>query len=114
MIVVTTETVADRKIARTLGMVKGNTVRASAVSEDFLAFVKNLVGGELTEYTQVIAQAREQALDRMIEEARNLQANAVVGLRFSTFFITHGAAEIMAYGTAVLLEDNCEKPDDRR
>jgi uncharacterized protein YbjQ (UPF0145 family) len=105
MIVVTTETVGGRTITRTLGMVKGNTVRASAVSEDFLAFVKNLVGGELTEYTQVIAQAREQALDRMLEEAKSLGANAIVGLRFSTFFITHGAAEIMAYGTAVLLED---------
>ncbi len=113
MIVVTTETVAGRKIVRMLGMVKGNTVRASAVSEDFLAFVKNLVGGELAEYTQVIAQAREQALDRMLQEARNLNANAVVGLRFSTFFITHGAAEIMAYGTAVLLEDNGAEPAGR-
>ncbi len=106
MIIVTTENVGGRRIARTLGVVKGNTVRACAISEDFLAFVKNLVGGELSEYTQVIAQAREQAFDRMALEAKALGANAVVGLRFSTFFITHGAAEIMAYGTAVVLEDD--------
>jgi len=105
MIVVTTESVAGRRTARTLGIVKGNTVRACAISEDFMAFVKNLVGGELSEYTQVIAQAREQAFDRMVQEAKALGANAVVGLRFSTFFITHGAAEIMAYGTAVVLQE---------
>ncbi len=105
MIVVTSDGVAGRRIARTMGLVRGNTVRACALSEDFLAFVKNLVGGELSEYTQVIAQAREQAFDRMVQEAKALGANGVVGLRFSTFFITHGAAEIMAYGTAVLLED---------
>lgn len=105
MIVVTTETIAGRRIARTLGTVKGNTVRACAISEDFMAFVKNLVGGELSEYTQVIAQAREQAFDRMVQDAKAMGANAVVGLRFSTFFITHGAAEIMAYGTAVVLQD---------
>ncbi len=105
MIIATTDTIAGRNIARTIGFVKGNTVRACDLGEDLLAFVKNLVGGELTEYTHVIAQAREQALDRMAQEARALGADAVVGVQFSSFFITHGAAEIMAYGTAVVLEE---------
>jgi uncharacterized protein YbjQ (UPF0145 family) len=70
-----------------------------------MAYVKNLVGGEVAEYTEVIAQAREQALDRMIQEARDLGANAVLGLRFSTFYVIQGTAEIMAYGTAVCVED---------
>jgi len=105
MIVVSTEGVAGCKITRTLGIVKGNTVRACHVGEDLMAFLKNLVGGELPEYTEVIAQSREQALDRLVHEARTLGANAVVGLRFSTMYVTQGAAEIMAYGTAVVLED---------
>jgi len=104
MIVVTTESISGRKTLRTLGIVKGNTVRACHVGEDLMAFMKNLVGGELSEYTEVIAQAREQAIDRMIEEAKTLGANAVLGLRFSTFYVTMGAAEIMAYGTAVVVE----------
>ncbi len=104
MIVVTTENITGRTTLRTLGIVKGNTVRACHVGEDLMAFMKNLVGGELSEYTEVIAQAREQAIDRMIEEAKTLGANAVVGLRFSTFYVTQGAAEIMAYGTAVVVE----------
>jgi uncharacterized protein YbjQ (UPF0145 family) len=105
MMVVTTENIAGRKILRTLGLVKGNTVRACHLGEDIMAFVKNLVGGELTEYTEVIAQAREQAIDRMVEEARSLGANAVLGLSFSTFYVTQGAAEIMAYGTAAVVEE---------
>ena len=105
MIMVTTETVAGRKVLRTLGIVRGNTVRACHFGEDIMAFVKNLVGGELLEYTEVIAKAREQALDRMVDEARQIGADAVVGLRFSTFYVTQGAAEIMAYGTAVVLAE---------
>ncbi len=108
MIVVTTESVAGRRIARTLGVVKGNTVRACHLGEDLMAFMKNLVGGEVAEYTEVIAQSREQALDRLVGEARALGADAVVGLRFSTFYVTQGAAEIMAYGTAVVLETTPE------
>ncbi len=104
MIVVTTEQVPGRLIAKTLGVVKGNTVRARDIGKDLAAFLKNLVGGELIEYTEVIAQSREQAMDRMIEEAKALGANAIVGLRFSTCYVTKGAAEIMAYGTAVILE----------
>ena len=105
MIVATTDVIPDRRTTRTLGLVKGNTVRACHMGEDLVAFMKNLVGGELAEYTEVIAQAREQALDRMIGEARALGANAVLGLRFSTFYVTQGAAEIMAYGTAVVIDD---------
>ncbi len=106
MIVVTTECVPGRTIARTIGVVKGNTVRACHVGEDLMAFLKNLVGGELVEYTEVMAQAREQALDRLIVEARELGADAVVGLRFSTATIAQHTAEIMAYGTAVVLCEN--------
>lgn len=104
MIAVTTEEIANHRIIKTLGIVRGNTVRACHVGEDLIAFMKNLVGGELGEYTEVIAQAREQAIDRMVQEARELGANAIVGIRFSTFYVTQGAAEIMAYGTAVLAE----------
>lgn len=104
MIVVTTEQVAGHRIAKTLGVVKGNAVRSRHIGKDFLAFLKNLVGGELPEYTEMIAQSREQAVDRMVEEARALGANAVVGLRFSTSYVTPGASEMMAYGTAVVLE----------
>jgi uncharacterized protein YbjQ (UPF0145 family) len=106
MIVVTTESIAGRKTLRTLGVVKGNTVRACHLGEDIMAFVKNLVGGELSEYTEVIAQAREQAIDRMVGEARSMGANAVLGLRFSTFYVTQGAAEIMAFGTAVVVDES--------
>lgn len=105
MIVVTTESVPGYRIARNLGMVKGNTVRACHAGDDLVAWLKNLAGGELAEYTKVISQAREQALDRMVQEARKLGANAVVGLRFSTGYVTHGAAEILAYGTAVIVEE---------
>ncbi len=105
MIVVTTENVPGYRIARSLGMVKGNTVRACHAGDDLVAWLKNLAGGELAEYTKVISQAREQALDRMVQEARSLGANAVVGLRFTTGYVTHGAAEILAYGTAVIVEE---------
>jgi uncharacterized protein YbjQ (UPF0145 family) len=105
MIVVSTESVPERRVTKTLGIVKGNTVRACHLGEDIMAFLKNLVGGELAEYTEVIAKSREQAIDRMVEEARTLGANAIVGLRFSTSYVTQGAAEIMAYGTAVVLEE---------
>jgi len=104
MILVNTDTVPGKRLVRTLGIVKGNTVRACHLGEDLVAFLKNLVGGELAEYTEVIAQSREQALDRMVEEARTLGANAVVGVRFSTSYVTQGAAEIMAYGTAVVVD----------
>jgi uncharacterized protein YbjQ (UPF0145 family) len=113
MILVTTESVPGRRTLRTLGIVKGNTVRACHVGDDLMAFLKNLVGGEMAEYTEVIAKSREQAMDRMTEEARALDANAVVGIRFETSHITQGAAEIMAYGTAVVVDEPSQENGGR-
>jgi uncharacterized protein YbjQ (UPF0145 family) len=113
MILVTTESVPNRRILRTLGIVKGNTVRACHIGDDLMAFLKNLVGGEMAEYTEVIAKSREQATDRMTDEARTLGANAIVGIRFETSHITQGAAEIMAYGTAVVVEDASQEDGER-
>lgn len=104
MIVVTTDSVEGRRIVETLGMVRGNTVRAAHFGRDLGAFFKNLVGGEVEEYTKLLAESREQALDRMIAEATARGANAVVGLRFVTSEIASGCAELLAYGTAVRIE----------
>ncbi len=103
MILATCDTIPEREIVETLGLVKGNTVRTRHVGRDVMAFLKNLVGGEVEEYTKLLAESREQSLDRMIAEARALGADAVVGLRFSATEIAAGAAEFMAYGTAVRL-----------
>lgn len=103
MILVTTDTVPGREIRATIGLVRGSTVRAGHLGEDVHAWLKNLVGGEIHEYTKLLAQAREEALDRMLEEARARGADAVVGLRFSGCEIATGAAEFLAYGTAVTL-----------
>ncbi|MCH8203706.1 MAG: YbjQ family protein [Candidatus Hydrogenedentes bacterium] len=105
MIIVTSSEVAGKKIVETFGLVKGTTVRARHVGTDIIAYLRNLVGGEVLEYTKMLAEAREQALDRMTEEARNLGANAIIEIRFSTSHIASGAAEILVYGTAVKLED---------
>lgn len=101
----TTETVAGRKIEETLGIVRGNTIRARHVGRDVLAGLKNIVGGELHDYTKLMAEAREQSIDRMIDEARDLGANAIVGVRFSTSVVAQSAAEILVFGTAVKLKD---------
>ena len=99
-----TDSVAGKKVLQTMGIVKGNTIRARHVGKDILAGLKNLVGGEIEEYTKLIAEAREQALDRMVEEARVMGANAVINVRFSTSYVMGSASEILAYGTAVILE----------
>lgn len=104
MIVATTESIAGHRITRALGLVKGNTIRAKSIGKDIVASIKNITGGEIEEYTQMIAESREQAIDRMVENATELGANAVVGLRFSTTSVMSGAAEILAYGTAVVIE----------
>lgn len=104
MIIVTTCDVHDKKICRTLGLVRGNTIRARAVGRDITALLRTLVGGEVSEYTKLFAEAREQALDRMMEEAEGLGANAIVNVRFTTSMVMSGAAELMAYGTAVVVE----------
>lgn len=101
MIVVTTDHVPGREIADTIGFVRGNTVRAAHAGEDLSAYFKNMVGGEIEEYTKLLAESREQALDRMIAEARARGADGIVGLRFATCEISGGCAEILAYGTAV-------------
>lgn len=105
MILVNTEDIAHKKIVKSLGLVRGNTIRARNLGRDIVATFKNMVGGEIEEYTKLLGESREQALDRMAAEAEALGANAVVNIRFSTSEIMNGAAEIMAYGTAVFVED---------
>jgi uncharacterized protein YbjQ (UPF0145 family) len=104
MILVTTDAVAGRRTSRSLGLVRGNTIRARHLGRDIGAVLRNLVGGEIREYTKMMAEAREQAIDRMIEEAERLDADAVVGVRFTTSMIMSGASEIVAFGTAVELD----------
>jgi len=101
ILITTAEQLADRPIIEVLGLVRGNAVRARHLGIDILAGLRNLVGGEIREYTQLLGQSREQSLDRMAEQARQLGANAVVGLRFTTSMVMGGAAELLAYGTAV-------------
>ena len=103
MLICTTSDVAGREVVETLGLVRGATVRAKHIGTDIVASLRNLVGGEITGYSSLLAGAREQALDRMVEEARGLGANAVLGLRMETSTIANGASEIVAYGTAVRL-----------
>ena len=105
MIVVTTDSITGKRIVRTLGIVRGNTIRARHIGKDILAVLRNIVGGEVSEYTKMLGEAREQALDRMVDEARELGANAVVNVRFMTSMLMQGAAELLAYGTAVIIED---------
>jgi len=95
----------DKNVARTLGLVRGSTVRCMHLGMDIMAMMRNLVGGEIEEYTKMLAEAREEALDRMVADAEALGANAVVGMRYATSDIASGAAEILAYGTAVVVED---------
>ena len=105
MIVVTSETITGKRIVKTLGLVRGNTVRALHIGRDIMAGLRNIVGGEIPEYGKLIAESREQSLDRMIAEARTLGANAIVAMRFTTSVMMGGAAELLAVGTAVIVED---------
>jgi len=104
MIITTTETIAGKKVKKTLGLVRGNTIRAKWFGKDILASLRHLVGGELVEYTEMLNEAREIALKRMIEEAQELNADAIIAVRFSTSQVMQGAAELLVYGTAVKLE----------
>ena len=101
MIVVTTEQIEGKKIQETLGLVRGSTIRARHMGHDIMAGLRNVVGGEVKDYTVMLAQAREEALQRMIEQAEKMGANAIVGTRFVTSMVISGAAEMVAYGTAV-------------
>ena len=101
MIITTSEDIKGRKIVRTLGIVMGNTIRARHVGKDILAGLKTIVGGEIKEYTVMLAQAREEALQRMIEQAEKKDANAILSARFVTSMVMSGAAEMVVYGIAV-------------
>ncbi len=105
MIVTTIDKIEGMRVVRTLGLVRGSSIRGRHLGSDLIAHLRNAVGGEITEYTKMIGESREQALDRMIEEARELGANAIVGLRFTTSTTMSGAAEFLAYGTGILVED---------
>ena len=104
MLITTQDNFADHEVAETLGLVRGNTIRARHVGRDIMASLRNLVGGEVAEYTKMIAESREQAIDRMIAEAKSKGADGIVCVRFTTSAIMQGAAELLAYGTAVKLK----------
>lgn len=104
MILTNVNTVPGRKIVEHYGLVQGSTVRAKHIGRDFMAGLKNLVGGELKGYTELLSEAREEATRRMAEQARQLGANAVINIRFATSSVAQGAAELFAYGTAVRVE----------
>jgi uncharacterized protein YbjQ (UPF0145 family) len=104
MIIVSTETIPGREISETIGLVRGSTVRARNIGRDIFAGLKNIVGGEISEYTKLLADAREQALERMETDGKRLGADAIVNVRFMTSAVMAGASEILAYGTAVKLK----------
>ena len=105
MLVVTSPDIPGKKIVKTLGIVKGNTIRARHIGKDILAAFKNIVGGEIHEYTKLMAESREQAIDRMIESAEQMGANAIISTITTTSVISQGAAELLVLGTAVVIED---------
>ena len=105
MIVVTSSQIHGKRITKTLGLVRGNTIRARHIGKDIQAVFRNIVGGEVNEYTKMLAESREQAIDRMIEEAKKMGGNAIVDVRFGSSSVMQGAAELMVYGTAVVVED---------
>jgi uncharacterized protein YbjQ (UPF0145 family) len=105
MILSTVNEVAGKEVVEVLGLVRGNTIRARHVGKDIMAGFKNIVGGEITDYTKMLAESREQALDRMITDAKSLGADAIIGIRFTTSSVMQGAAELLAYGTAVRVRE---------
>jgi len=106
MILASAESIAGKRIVQTLGIVRGNTVRARHLGKDIVAGLKNIVGGEIEEYTKLLAESRDQAVDRMIVHAQDTGANAIVGVRFTTSYVMSNAAEILVFGTAVVVEDD--------
>ena len=104
MLLATTYNIEGKRVVKTLGLVKGNTIRARWIGRDIAATLKNLVGGEIKSYTKMISDAREEAIKRMVEQAEKMGANAIVGVRFTTSAVMGGASEILAYGTAVIVE----------
>lgn len=104
MIITTSGQVEGKTIAKTIGLVKGSTIRARHMGRDIMAGLRGMVGGEITEYTKMMAEAREQAIQRMVEDAEKQGANAIVSMRFTTSMVMQSAAEVLAYGTGVVLE----------
>jgi len=105
MIMTNTETVSGKRIVEHLGLVRGNTIRAKHIGKDILAGLRTIVGGEMSEYTEMLQEARQIATARMVEEAKNLGADGIINIRYATSNVMDGCAEILAYGTAVRLED---------
>ena len=105
MLISNIETIPDREIVKHLGLVQGSTVRAKHVGRDIMASFKNILGGELVGYTELMTEAREEATQRMLQQAKSIGANGVIKIRFATSSVAQGAAELFAYGTAVLLEE---------
>lgn len=104
MLMSTMDHIEGKKIVKHIGLVKGNTIRARHVGRDIMASLRNVVGGEISDYTKMMAESREQALDRMIEDAEKQGANAIVQVRFATSMVMQSASEMLAYGTAVVVE----------
>ena len=104
MLITTQDELADYEIVKTLGLVRGNTIRARHIGKDILAGLRTIVGGEITEYTKMLAESREQSIDRMIADAKSKNADAIVAMRFTTSPVMQGSAEVLAYGTAVKLK----------
>ena len=104
MIISTAEQIEGKKIVKTIGLVRGSTIRARHMGRDIMAGLRGIVGGEITEYTKMMAESREQAIQRMVEDAEKQGANAIVGLRFTTSMVMQNASEILAYGTGVVVE----------
>ena len=104
MLLSTTDTIHGKRMVKHLGLARGNTIRARHIGRDIMAIIRHMIGGEITDYTKMMAESREQAIDRMVEDAQKLGANAIVHVSFSTQMVMGGASEILAYGTAVLVE----------
>jgi uncharacterized protein YbjQ (UPF0145 family) len=105
MIIVNTDFIVGKEITQTLGVARGSTIQAKNIGKDILAVLRNIVGGELTEYSKMLEEAREKAINRMVDDAEKMGADAVINVRFMTSMVMAGSAEILAYGTAVKLSD---------
>ena len=105
MIIATTDTIAGKQITQTIGMARGSTIQAKHIGKDIMSGLRSIVGGELTEYSEMLEEAREKAVNRMVEDAEKMGADAVVNVRFMTSMVMAGAAEMLAYGTAVKIRD---------
>ena len=105
MLIVTTDEIPGKRVVKVIGLVRGNTIRARHIGRDIIASLRTIAGGEIVEYTKMIAESREQAIDRMIDEAKEKGANAILTLRFTTASMMENAAELLAFGTAVVVED---------